>query len=543
MNLWLFDGDGNAVNATSRLLDWRVSPGTWYVRVGDHPDREHTRDPYRLEIKTLTDHGDTREDAHPIDVLTTSGGGSTFRDFHSSTDVDFYTFELEEDAYVWIYAGARTLVWTDDPFTILDVNLQVFDEAGAAMLPPSQGRGAPPPYTHGPPYELAAGTYYLRLTPYFMRTSSDDPSEGSWWIDPSQGHSFTLNVRKDADYAGFVEGCSAIESDYDDPYFGCQWHLENTASNAGPAGEDIGVVSAWAQTLGAGVNVAVVDDEVDFGHADLTANWNQALSHDYRPTNSISDPFPSHGLAVAGIIAARDNGLGIRGVAPRATIFGHNPLASANLANFVDALTRSRDVTAVYSNSWNWHETYVHLTSQLWDAALESGVSDGFGGKGSFYVFSAGNGHGLDLHVNLSEAKNHYAQTMVCAVDENGDRKSYSETGYSLWVCAPAAEVTTNLRSMYRDDFGGTSARRAGGVGRRCAGAQRQPGADVARCEADLGGVGPQERPDQHRLGDRRARVRLAVGPLLLQPRVRLRRRRRLGRGDPGRQLDEPARL
>ena len=31
-----------------------------------------------------------------------------------------------------------------------------------------------------------------------------------------------------------------------------------------------------------------------------------------------------HGTAVAGIIAARDNGIGVRGVAPRATVYGYN---------------------------------------------------------------------------------------------------------------------------------------------------------------------------------------------------------------------------
>ena len=76
--------------------------------------------------------------------------------------------------------------------------------------------------------------------------------------------------------------------------------------------------------------MAVVDDGMDYDHEDLSANVNTARNHDYtgegEDTTSYFDPLEDHGTAVAGIIAARDNSLGVRGVAPRATIYGYNLL-------------------------------------------------------------------------------------------------------------------------------------------------------------------------------------------------------------------------
>ena len=121
-------------------------------------------------------------------------------------------------------------------------------------------------------------------------------------------------------------------------------------------------------------------------------------------------------------------------------------------------MTRNMGVVAISNNSWGIRSSVrPRQISQTWTTALETGVTHGFGGKGIFYVFSAGNSHKRGSHVNLTEFRNFYAQTPVCVVDSDGERLSYSETGYALWICAPIALMTTDNRNRYRDDFGGTS--------------------------------------------------------------------------------------
>jgi subtilisin family serine protease len=87
-----------------------------------------------------------------------------------------------------------------------------------------------------------------------------------------------------------------------------------------------------AKNTGSNVPVAVVDDGIDVDHPDLRDNILKRLngqvaginmvseSNDYGPTTDRGTKSISHGTHVAGIIAAADNGRGVRGVAPGAKI-------------------------------------------------------------------------------------------------------------------------------------------------------------------------------------------------------------------------------
>ena len=175
-----------------------------------------------------------------------------------------------------------------------------------------------------------------------------------------------------AEYAQFIDDCSSIETAFDDPLLGCQGHLRY-----------LNVEDVWATNKGEGINVAVVDLTMESSHADLRDNVNEALNHDYAEEDQIINPSISHATAVASVMAARDNDLGVRGVAPRATIYNCNYVENPTLANHVDAMTRNKAVTAISNNSYgksSWGNP-VH-SSQVWNLALETGVREGFDGKG-----------------------------------------------------------------------------------------------------------------------------------------------------------------
>ena len=157
----------------------------------------------------------------------------------------------------------------------------------------------------------------------------------------------------------------------------------------------------------------------------------------------------------------------MRGVAPRATIYGYNFLTFSTDLNGLDALSRNRDITAVHNNSWG-PSGGPELSPEpaSWDLAIEASVEKGYGGRGTFYAFAAGNSAAQGDNSNLSELANFYAVTAVCAVSESGVRSSYSETGANLWVCAPSSDASRGLRGIvttdnsdrYDNTFGGTSA-------------------------------------------------------------------------------------
>lgn len=302
---------------------------------------------------------------------------------------------------------------------------------------------------------------------------------------------YTIQALYDANYTGFVHFCTANTSRLapwvGDDLYACQWHLEDQATGReehdAPDDQDINVEAVWVDTTlangiierggikGQGINVAVVDDGLAITHPDLISNVDRSLNWDYGAQGNDHDgvdrPGEHHGTAVAGVIAARDNSFGVRGVAPRATIYSHNFLVEQSDFSEYDSMIRNMGVTAVSNNSWGPIDgAGLGFASRPWEKAVERGITSGYGGRGVFYAFAAGNGGEVGDDANLDEYANFYAVTGVCAVNGQGRRSTYSEAGASLWVCAPSSDfdrghrsiVTTENSNRYRYTFGGTSA-------------------------------------------------------------------------------------
>ena len=271
--------------------------------------------------------------------------------------------------------------------------------------------------------------------------------------------------------------CPSITTNFpNDPLYGCQWYLEHQedgitlGGNIIPFGEnidiDINIEEVWDDNVfGAGINVAVVDYGMDTDHEDLADNVDTTLSHDYSGSGDLYSPSSGRGTRVAGIIAAvGDNSLGVRGVAPEANIYSYNLAGNFSDANAKDAMVRNMDTTAVSVNNWGPKDLPV-LTeaSSEWEEGVETGIREGFGGKGVFYVWVAGDGHEGSDQANFNEYSNYYAVTTVCSAEFTSDttnitKSSFSEEGFNLWVCAPGSDiVTTNNNDGYSFEFPGTS--------------------------------------------------------------------------------------
>jgi subtilisin family serine protease len=100
----------------------------------------------------------------------------------------------------------------------------------------------------------------------------------------------------------------------DEPFYGLQW-----APGAVQAPE------AWnAGYTGRGVRVAILDGGLYADHVDLRANVDRAASRSFIPGFAFDQDVGTiwHGTHVAGIVAAADNGVGVIGIAPGATLIG-----------------------------------------------------------------------------------------------------------------------------------------------------------------------------------------------------------------------------
>ena len=212
------------------------------------------------------------------------------------------------------------------------------------------------------------------------------------------------------------------------------------------------------------MRIAVVDDGIEMTHEDLRQNMVPNGSYNYLaelPDWPVGSPWAvpctkdqDHGTAVAGIIAARDNnGVGIRGVAPRAQLRSFNAMSGGTDLDILDALQRHVEDTDIYSNSWGGDETGQYqdaLPSRVaLSGVINAGLKKGRNGLGAIYVFSAGNGHSLGDYSAYDGNVTLYGVMAACSTHAAGLRAHYSEMGPNLLVCAPRA-VPETMRTAKR---------------------------------------------------------------------------------------------
>jgi subtilisin family serine protease/subtilisin-like proprotein convertase family protein len=245
-----------------------------------------------------------------------------------------------------------------------------------------------------------------------------------------------------------------------DPLIGNQWHLK--ASGAALPGSDMNVEGAWnyggsGGVLGTGVKIAIVDSGIESAHPDLAGNFDVLLSKDFITGNPGSEPLgvgERHGTAVAGVAAARgNNGIGVAGVAPNATLVGARLIVGdfTTDAQTAEAIAYRTDVIAVKNNSWGYG-TPLHFMEPLLKAALANSTATGRGGKGTIFTFAAGNDGDKEENANYSELTGSIHTIAVGATDSLNRRASYSEPGANLVVSAPSHGFTDGALGITTTD-------------------------------------------------------------------------------------------
>jgi subtilisin family serine protease len=188
-----------------------------------------------------------------------------------------------------------------------------------------------------------------------------------------------------------------------DPYFYLQYHHQNNGGpitgtsrmNGATVDADLDVVEAWGTTKGEGVVVAVLDEGVDRAHPDLDVlnGYDAAYFAGVASSNRNGNPDQivddaAHGTNCAGLVAAKDNSIGVRGVAPDAKIlavriFAPSTSDEAILLAMEWAIDNGADVI---SNSWGGGGF-----SAAEEEVFTYAYTNGRGGKGTVVLCSAGN--------------------------------------------------------------------------------------------------------------------------------------------------------
>ena len=141
-------------------------------------------------------------------------------------------------------------------------------------------------------------------------------------------------------------------------------------------------------------------------------------------------------------LAAQHNRVGGRGVAPGATILSYSPVRIG--IEMHTALKHEHEDVAVSNNSWGWISLErPHSNLEAIEEGVLTGITDGFHGKGTLYVFPTTS----TVNSNMSSAESFYAILPVCGVGEDGTAigEGNNEGGYgdNLWVCAGGSQKNT----------------------------------------------------------------------------------------------------
>lgn len=215
-----------------------------------------------------------------------------------------------------------------------------------------------------------------------------------------------------------------------DPSFKEQWHLFNPVQ----LGHDLNVTGVWlAGITGNGTISAVVDDGLDMYSNDLKDNYYASGSWDFNEHSAEPKPLLSddkHGTRCAGEIAAVRNDVCGVGMAYDSKIAGirilSKPISDEDEAL---AINYKYQENQIYSCSWGPPDDGQTMEAPgiLIRKAMVNAVQKGRQGRGSVFVFAAGNGAASEDNCNFDGYTNSIYSITVGGIDRAGNHPYYSE--------------------------------------------------------------------------------------------------------------------
>ena len=324
------------------------------------------------------------------------------------------------------------------------------------------------------------------LTVFGDYLSLDEKEINIYKVDGNSNNSVeVLTLNKEINALESVEWCEPMmigEAQKNNTLYGSQYYLKNTGQNGGTIGVDINVEPVWNfLNVDTTLVVAVLDDGVERNHEDLIGSVLPGMTIDY--PNEYGDPkdFPEynvtrlHGTACAGIIAARNNSIGIRGVASGVKILPVNidPYYSLPYEYLQYPYLWYEQIGLAITWAYTHGADIISCSLSFYNSsyisnAFTNAMNNGRNGKGTVVVCASGNsGSEIEFPANMDET------IAVGAIKKNGSLWSYSCGGSNLDLVAPSGninglgDVVTTDRTApnginpvgnYMSNFGGTSA-------------------------------------------------------------------------------------
>ncbi|WP_426161561.1 S8 family serine peptidase [Pseudoduganella sp. R-34] len=228
----------------------------------------------------------------------------------------------------------------------------------------------------------------------------------------------------------------AVSATANDPYLGSEWHINK-----------IGATTAWDNTQGSGVTIAILDSGMDSAHPDLAGN--AVAGYNAYDNNTNTADVCGHGTKAAGsAAAASNNAIGVAGVAGQARImpvriaYNNSGTCYAYFSTMASGVTWAADHGARVVNI-----SYANVPTS---SAVQS-AANYLKGKGGLLFVSAGN-YNRDEGFTPTDT-----MIPVSATDSADNRASFSSYGAFVALSAPGAGIYTTVQGGGYGAVNGTS--------------------------------------------------------------------------------------
>lgn len=276
----------------------------------------------------------------------------------------------------------------------------------------------------------------------------------------------TLNTLVELNQCDLVE---YVEADYivtPQAEISNSWGLKNQTYT----GIDINVNKAWQKTKGSrSVVVAVIDTGVDFSHADLRTNiWlnskeianngkdddrngyvDDILGWNFADNNNYPIDDDGHGTHVAGIIAARENNIGMVGIAPNVRIMPLDVFRgrSGSISSIIKAVKYAKSNGATIVN--------MSLTTTGYQQSLKDLMATA---SNILFVSASGNdAQNNNIYPKYPTNFNLPNNISVGSIEKNGTWSAFANYGTSVHIAAPGGSIYSTLPNNRYGYKGGTS--------------------------------------------------------------------------------------
>lgn len=220
----------------------------------------------------------------------------------------------------------------------------------------------------------------------------------------------------------------------------------------------VGAEQSWNSGLtGLGVKIAIIDTGVDTDHSDfVSTTTGSAIAGGICEItgNSSFEDDNGHGTHVTGIIGARQNGTGIVGIAPEASLYAVKALDSSG-SGYISDIIGGID----WSIQNNMNIISMSLGSSTGSTALQNACDTAY--SNNILVVAAAGNTGTAKVSKTADTINYPARynsvIAVGAVDSSNNRAYFSSTGKELEVVAPGVNILSDYLNGTYKTLSGTS--------------------------------------------------------------------------------------